>query len=83
MESYLSAAEEIIDVLKKGKLISSWIDLNSGSEMAFIQHSGSCEGSDALLSFIVQLCIDPHYRSLQGFCELFDKEWNFYRYIIT
>lgn len=48
--------------------------------MVFIQHSGTCDGTDALLSTLVQMCLDPHYRTLQGFCHLFDKEWNFYRY---
>eukprot|EP01129_Flabellula_baltica_P007451 TRINITY_DN2902_c0_g1_i2.p1 TRINITY_DN2902_c0_g1~~TRINITY_DN2902_c0_g1_i2.p1 ORF type:complete len:2061 (-),score=333.79 TRINITY_DN2902_c0_g1_i2:97-6237(-) len=36
--------------------------------------------SDYVLSSLVQIIVDPHYRTISGLCELIDKDWIYFEF---
>eukprot|EP00026_Physarum_polycephalum_P000022 Phypoly_transcript_00022.p1 GENE.Phypoly_transcript_00022~~Phypoly_transcript_00022.p1 ORF type:complete len:3281 (-),score=556.54 Phypoly_transcript_00022:159-8669(-) len=52
----------------------SIVNLVELGESILIQHNDICD-VDATLSCLVQIQIDPHYRTIKGFMHLIEKEW--------
>lgn len=63
VQQYLQCAQQCVEELFEGNSV-------------FIQHAGPVTGaSDATISSIVQVVMDPFFRTLPGFCILLWKEW--------
>ena len=44
-----------------------------------IEMGGPGFETDATLCSLVQLIVDPYYRTMEGFCTLIDREWIHFR----
>lgn len=49
------------------------VSLERPSSAIIIENSSN--NDDAVLACLVQICLDPHYRTYDGFCGLIHKEW--------
>ena len=61
-------ANRIVDILENGSTV-------------LLQRGGAEFTVDTALSCLVQVIVDPYYRTLHGFCVLIEKEWIRFGYV--
>jgi hypothetical protein len=68
----LNAAGSVVDLLVDGHLV---VIQSGGPDQRFL---------DSILACLTQMLLDPHYRTIDGFCTLLRKDWFFegYRLVI-
>ena len=66
---FLSAAQECYEILQNRGVIM----LQNGGE-GFVQ-------CDIVLSCLLQILVDPFYRTMDGFCALIVREWHGSRHV--
>lgn len=49
--------------------------LDKSTNTAFVIQNGNNSNSDAVVVSLLQIIMDPYFRTLKGFCTLIDKEW--------
>ncbi|GMF04815.1 unnamed protein product [Ambrosiozyma monospora] len=60
------------NILKQVDLLTKTIELNS---MHLVVHCSDGWDRTAQIVSLIQICLDPYYRTLEGFIVLIEKEW--------
>src|SRR5690348_16864501 len=68
VKEMLTASATIVDLLVDGHLV---VIQSGGPDQRFL---------DSILACIVQMLLDPYYRTIDGFCTLLRKDWFFEGY---
>lgn len=69
IKELLNASASIVDLISDGHLV---VIQSGGPDQRFV---------DSILACLTQMLLDPHYRTIDGFCILLRKDWFFEGYV--
>ncbi|GMM32577.1 phosphatidylinositol-3-phosphatase [Martiniozyma asiatica (nom. inval.)] len=64
--------DHIKNMLKGVELLTKWITLKG---VHIVVHCSDGWDRTAQICSLVEICLDPYYRTIEGFCVLVEKEW--------